>query len=398
MGAGFPGAGLLGGSPLSELAWCNSNSILAAGSNAPTYLGTPITCTGADVDPKLVQAALPFNGKFPYLGSILVLSNLYKSNYNGLQATLQQRTAHGLSFLASYTYSHSIDDDSYNIGQFLPQDSTNPALEYASSDFDIKHRFTFSVTYAIPGKKTPGQLLRRVGTQFRCDAADRPALVRQRSVKRTSAGPARIPIAGIFLVTRAISNPATPQFHIASATAILMAFARRPNPGNLYQRQTFHASCQLNLTAFFSNCLACGRRRWIGAPIGAANNQLTTLGCYAQGNSVLIPPALGTFGTSGRNIWRDGGLRNWDLSVTKQFKFQERLTAQFRAEFFNVLNHPNFTNPYGASSGFGVGNEGDPSVTGLFGCGCATPDQAAGNPVLGSGGNRAVQLGLKLIF
>ena len=121
-------------------------------------------------------------------------------------------------------------------------------------------------------------------------------------------------------------------------------------------------------------------------------------GCYAQGNSVLIPPALGTFGTSGRNIWRDAGLRNWDLSVTKSFKFQERLTAQFRAEFFNILNHPNFTNPYGASSGFGVGNEGDPSVTNLFGCGCATPDQAAGNPVLGSGGNRAVQLGLKLIF
>ena len=106
-----------------------------------------------------VQEALPLNSKFPYLGSILVLSNLYKSNYNGLQATLQQRTAHGLSFLASYTYSHSLDDDSYNIGQFLPQDSTNPALEYASSDFDIKHRFTFSVTYAIPGKKAPGQLL-----------------------------------------------------------------------------------------------------------------------------------------------------------------------------------------------------------------------------------------------
>ena len=76
---------------------------------------------------------------------------------------------------------------------------------------------------------------------------------------------------------------------------------------------------------------------------------------------MLIPPAAGTFGTSGRNIWRDGGLRNWDLSVTKSFKFQERLTAQFRAEFFNILNHPNFTNPYGASSGFGIGASGDPS-------------------------------------
>lgn len=112
----------------------------------------------------------------------------------------------------------------------------------------------------------------------------------------------------------------------------------------------------------------------------------------------MIPPAPGTFGTMGRNIFRDSGLFNADLSVTKQWKFQERLTAQFRAEFFNIFNHPNFANPYGASSGFGIGASADPSQTAIFGCGCATPDQAAGNPVLGSGGNRAMQLGLKLIF
>jgi hypothetical protein len=111
----------------------------------------------------------------------------------------------------------------------------------------------------------------------------------------------------------------------------------------------------------------------------------------------LIPPAAGTFGTSPRNNFRDSGIRNVDLSVTKGWKFRERLTAQFRAEFFNILNHPNFTNPYGSSNGFGAGTYGDPSST-VLGCGCATPDQAAGNPVLGSGGNRAVQLGLKLIF
>jgi hypothetical protein len=63
-----------------------------------------------------------------------------------------------------------------------------------------------------------------------------------------------------------------------------------------------------------------------------------------------------------------------------------------------VLNHPSFANPYGASNGFGPTAFADPSSTGNFGCGCATPDQAGGNPVLGSGGNRAIQLGLKLIF
>ena len=114
-----------------------------------------------------------------------------------------------------------------------------------------------------------------------------------------------------------------------------------------------------------------------------------------KGSSVLIPPAAGTYGTAGRNIFRDSGFRNWDLSLTKSWKFRERLTAQFRAEFFNVLNHPNFSNPFGASNGYA---NNDPSGGTGMGCSCVTPDVAANNPVLGSGSNRAIQLGLKFIF
>jgi hypothetical protein len=109
----------------------------------------------------------------------------------------------------------------------------------------------------------------------------------------------------------------------------------------------------------------------------------------------MIPPALGTFGTMGRNLFRDSAFRNWDFSVTKNFKFGERLTAQFRAEFFNILNHPDFANPFGGQNGFA---HNDPSSSGTFGCGCATPDSAASNPVIGSGGSRAIQFGLKLQF
>ena len=83
------------------------------------------------------------------------------------------------------------------------------------------------------------------------------------------------------------------------------------------------------------------------------------------------------------------------MSIYKNWKFRERLTAQFRAEFFNVLNHPAFANPGGGPNGY---LHNDPSVPNLFGCGCATPDVAGENPVLGSGSNRAIQLGLKLIF
>ena len=96
----------------------------------------------------------------------------------------------------------------------------------------------------------------------------------------------------------------------------------------------------------------------------------------------------------GRNIFRDTGFHNWDFSVAKNWKFGERFGAQFRAEFFNVLNHPNFANPFGGQNGWA---HNDPSA-GSFACACATPDVAASNPVIGSGGSRAVQLGLKLLF
>jgi hypothetical protein len=61
--------------------------------------------------------------------------------------------------VAGYTYSHALDNASASEGAVLPLDSTRPALQYASSDFDIRHRFTFSLTYAIPGKKMWGQFL-----------------------------------------------------------------------------------------------------------------------------------------------------------------------------------------------------------------------------------------------
>ena len=84
---------------------------------------------------------------------------------------------------------------------------------------------------------------------------------------------------------------------------------------------------------------------------------------FANGNSVMTPPTPGTFGTMGRNIFRDSGFRDWDLSVFKNFTWKERYNAQFRLEMFNILNHPVFANPYGASGGFSGGNN-DPSSAG----------------------------------
>jgi hypothetical protein len=131
--------------------------------NQPTvgsgWTAAALAAPGGGPDPLAEQAGRPFNAKFPYLANINYLSNQDKSNYQGLQVAATQRVAHGLSFVAGYTYSHALDNASASEGAVLPLDSTRPGLGYASSDFDIRHRFTFSVTYAIPGSKMWGQLL-----------------------------------------------------------------------------------------------------------------------------------------------------------------------------------------------------------------------------------------------
>ena len=87
------------------------------------------------------------------------MNNLAFSNYNAFQMTVNERTTHGLAFLAAYTYSHALDIVSLESSSPTSIDARNLRLNYGSSDFDIRHRFTFSPTYAIPGIKSPGQML-----------------------------------------------------------------------------------------------------------------------------------------------------------------------------------------------------------------------------------------------
>jgi hypothetical protein len=116
----------------------------------------------------------------------------------------------------------------------------------------------------------------------------------------------------------------------------------------------------------------------------------TSGGCYISGNTVLTAPAPGNFGNSGRNIFRGPGFREWDFSIAKIWKFNERVKMQLRGEFFNVLNHPNF-------DAFSLNN--DLSVPSAVGTAIFTPDLGvASNPVLGTGGSRHIQLGAKVIW
>ena len=322
----------------------------------------------------------PFAAKFPYLANIFQMANVYRSNYNGLQVTLNSRNFHGLSMVAGYTYSHSLDDVGANwdfgYGSGLPQDSYHVGREYANSDFDIRHRFTLSLTYAVPGRKGHAQALE--GWEINTIATlESPQYWGPIDLGTDAAGTGPLP------VSPPANSPIRWSFHgkpsdFKPTTTGISFFPGNNSPS----APTDNAACNAQALAVDG-----------GSP-GASTESLAFFGCYAQGNSIMIPPPLGQFGNMGRNIFPDRGFRNLDFSIAKNWHFGERLRAQFRAEFFNIFNHPNFANPYGGQNGFGLN---DPSVQ-PFGCGCATPDVAAANPVIGSGGSRAVQLGLKFIF
>ncbi len=110
-------------------------------------------------------------------------------------------------------------------------------------------------------------------------------------------------------------------------------------------------------------------------------------GCFAQNGTVLVPAQWGTFGNMRRDSVRGPGYSNVDMSLAKTFAINERLKAQFRAEVFNILNHPNF-------AGLSANLESAENVM----VPAYTPDVAASNPVVGSGGSRHIQLGVKLVF
>ena len=313
------------------------------------------------------NGTLPFAATYPYLGQINYLSNIYGSTYHGLQTTLTARNYHGLDFVAGYTYSHALDDLSSNWVAFLPQDSAHPLLEHASGDEDIRHRFTFSVTYTLPEMKTKSQLLE--GWQVN-------TIITMQSGQPWNVNDQSNNFSGV--------NEASDRWNFYGSPSDFKS--QGPN-GLPFFPGTSNAACQAKAKALDGSNAA--------TPYTAS---LSAAGCYAIGSSILIPNGFGTFGTMGRNIFRDTGFHNVDLSVSKTFKFGERVKAQFRIETFNIFNHPNFANPNGGTSTYGQGATADPSQPGLFGCGCATPDNAAFNPVLGSGSNRAIQLGLKFIF
>jgi len=306
------------------------------------------------------QDGRPFNSQFPYLEFINFLDNGYTSIYHGLQATLTQRAWKGVNFVMGYTYAHAIDDVSLNRAQ-QPQDSTHSGLERANSDNDVRHRLTLALTFELPSRAGYGHLFE--GWQANSIVTIQSGL------------PWNLIDGNINGSDSSLTGEFADRWNILG------------NPNNIKASLTgvphfdFSDFGQPNHPNSPTACVAA-------AP---DLNQLLTWGCYMENGTILVPPALGTFGNISRNPFRGPRLDNLDFSVVKNTKLTERVSFQLRGEFFNVLNHPHFANPN--TQGFV-----DPSDPSTFGFIKATPDVAAANPVIGTGGPRNIQIGLKIRF
>ena len=372
---------------------------------APTYYANE--ATNPAQNPCFLGTSRPFYSKFPYLQIINEQKNAAHSNYNSLQVTLTERAFHGLDFTAGYTYGHGLDNGSLNFQGQPPQDSTHQEREYGSGDFDIRHRLTVTAGYAIPGKKGYGQLLEgwKLNTIVTVQTAQPWLALDNKSGGfdfstsgsgfgdmtdrwNISGNPADFRSGANSIPSCGIVSAAIPGVTTSPAPGV---FVDCSSTSGIYFTPSFFSDTQA--ATMWGQCTTADAL--YSTP---ATSTLATAGCFVStnGKSVLTPNALGTFGNMGRNIFRDSGFKNVDFSVFKDFKFRERFGAEFRVEFFNIFNHPNIANPYGSSNTSFLGSLLKSPST--FGCGCATPDVAAGNPLIGSGSSRDMQLGLKLTF
>ena len=343
------------------------NQVNFANDDGSEQLGRPFTANCP-----VAQGGLGLGGPcFPFLEFVNFLDNGYTSIYHGLQATVTQRAWKGLNFVAGYTWAHSIDDVSLNRAQ-QPQDSTRPGLERANSDSDLRHRFTLALTYEVPSRKGYGHLLE--GWQVN-------------SILTIQGGlPWNLIDGNINGSDSSGTGEFADRWNITSSPANF-----KPSTTGIPFVDPSFFTVDTNSGHVIGGTNAASNTCFSIAGSQEAKDQLASLGCYVAGSSVLTPPAFGTFGNIGRNPFRGPRLDNLDFSVVKTTNLNERVSVQLRGEFFNILNHPHFANP----NTQGLVDPSDPTSFGFI---FNTPDVAAANPVIGTGGPRNIQLGLKFRF
>ncbi len=303
----------------------------------------------------------PYFSKFPYLSSIVQIANQDDSNYNGLQVTLTQHPWHGFSYLAGYTFAHALDESGADWnGSALPSNEYNVRADYGDSMDDVRNRLTYSATYALPDKQGYHQML--AGWKLNGVANIQSAL--PWNVNDTTDD-----ISGVG------GKEDRWDFFGNPANFSGLGYASVP-----YFSGTSNSACLAQATALDAG----------NASIYNYTNALTKFGCYDLDGSIMLPPAFGTYGTMPRGIFRGTGLKLLDMSLTKDTKFSERFTGQFRFEVFNILNMTQYS--YAAT------NTTNPASSTTFGSARVSPDVQISNPEVGSGAARSIQLGFRLLF
>jgi hypothetical protein len=362
---GTHGTGLIGlndiNAPLPGSGWLTGAT--ASSCNTP-YTPAQIAGSTASSSATCENLKRPYFGKFPYLSNINYISNQDHSNYNGLQITLTQRPWHGVSYVLGYTWSHSLDEagGDWN-GAALQSNLFNVKSDYGNSNDDVRHRMTLSLSYALPQKDSLGQLLQ-----------------------------------GWKISSVANIQSALP-WSINDTTNDISGVGGKTDRWDFYGNPKAFSGLGYNAVPYFSATTdpACVSK---AAALDAASaplypgytysSSLAKYGCWQMNDGMLLAPAIGTYGSNGRNVFRGRGLKLVDVSLTKEQKFSERLSGQFRFEVFNVLNKTQYTP---AVNGNAAGRSNP-----LLGSSRATPDVQISNPEVGSGAARSIQLGFKLAF
>lgn len=231
------------------------------------------------------------NERRPYqpFATIMEADDAGVSSYDALAATLEKRFNHGYTLLAGYTFSRVMDIASSTVAPNSTQitDPYNPFYDYAPADFDVPQRLVISGVWNLPKPSAKNWVAQNVLGGWQANSI----------ITFQSGTP--------FSVSDGINQ------QLDGGTG-----ADRPDLVGDPYLSTSRSTSQLlqeyfNITAFKLN-------------------------------------APGSYGTAGRNIILGPGLADWDFSLFKLFTIRERVQAQFRAEFFNFLNRPNFGNPTGA--------------------------------------------------
>jgi len=244
--------------------------------------------------------AAPAPCTFSSVGEIAGIAN---STYNAMQVSLRKRFGHGLSMLASYTLSKTLDDAStFNITGSASQSvagendlAQNPfdlAAEHGRSMFDARHRFVVSYQWNLPWFNHTQEWYGHILGNWQVNG-----------------------------ITTLMSN--TPFTVYDSSDSSLQGSA--PEISGFY-------SSRPNLVGN-PNAGSCSD----GAPVRSPECWFNT-GAFQQAQP-------GTFGNLGRNTLRGPAFQQWDFSVLKMIPIHENVHMQLRAEFFNVLNNVNFVLP-----------------------------------------------------